>query len=212
MLPGDKRWYRFFSGAPHLLDGYDPVLSQWTIRNTSPISGFVTSFVINGFVYLLQGRTVWRHNSTNDTYIQKSDFPGPDSYGYPSSFVINGIGYYVSGSSCWEYNAANDDWKQKAGLPGHLEVQAGFSLNNYGYVLADSNRKSRGSDYPLQLWKYEPLQNKWSRIYDDYPGDGTSQVKAVSVDGAVYVGYGYKKLNNPSPFDDLAGDFWKFEE
>jgi hypothetical protein len=190
---------------------YDPVVSQWTVKNYAPIAGFATPFVINGSVYLLKGRSVWMYDPNNDSYVQKNDFPGNPSYILSSSFVINGIGYYVSGADCWEYYPGTDSWQQKASLPGYLDVQAAFSLDNYGYILADSSHTSLSSDTPLQLWQYFPLNNRWIRVYDDYPGEGTSQVKTASLNGVAYVGFGYKKLNNIHAEDDLAGDFWKFE-
>lgn len=79
-------------------------------------------------------------------------------------------------------------------------------------MIHTSSYASVGLDYPLQLWQFDPLHNRWMRIAGDYPGDGTSQVKTASVNGVAYVGFGYKKLNNASTDDDFADDFWQFNE
>jgi hypothetical protein len=185
---------------------YDPVSNQWIQKNNSPLSGSAVPMVINNLVYLVKTPLVWMYNPVSDSYTQKNNFPGnllPNSSN--SSFVINGTGYFISGTECREYNTSTDTWLQKASLPGYLKVQAGFSSNNYGYVLGDSSQSAYNLNYPLHLWRYDPLQNNWLRIYDDYPGSGAYLIKTLSLIGYAYVGFGY---NNG---DFSVGDFRKFQ-
>ncbi len=185
---------------------YDPVSNQWIQKNNSPISGAPVSMVVNNLVYLVKAPLVWMYNPVSDSYTQKNNFPGNSlPFSSSSSFVINDIGYFISGTECWKYNTSSDTWLQKASLPGYLKVQAGFSSNNYGYVLGDSSQATYNLNYPLHLWRYDPLQNNWMRIYDDYPGYGAYLIKTFSLNGVVYAGFGYNNGDFP------VGDLWRFQ-
>ena len=184
---------------------YDPITNQWVQKNNSPLSGIVTSVVINNLVYLLKGQNVWMYNPVTDSYTQKNNFPITLNPFDCNSFVINGTGYCLANTGCWEYQTATDSWQQKASLPNYLSVKASFALNSYGYILADSSNSTYSMGYPLHLWRYDPNQNLWQRIHDDYPGSGAYSIKSASLGGIVYVGFGY----NNGDFPD--GSFWKFE-
>jgi len=189
---------------------FDPVSNEWTQKKNAPISGLATPLVVNGFVYLLQDSSVWMYDPNNDAYTTKKDFPVNTEYYSTAGFVIDGSGYYVSKSNCWNYDTSTDSWAPKSGLPEYLAVRGAFSLNGYGYVFADADRSSLNYDYVLHLWQYDPEKDQWLRL-NDYPGDGTGAIKTASVNGTIYLGFGYKRLNNMIDEDDLAGDFWKFQ-
>lgn len=176
---------------------YNPVTDQWIQKNNSPLSGDAISLVINNVVYLAKGQILWMYDPVTDSYIQKNNLPFSNIGN--ASFVINGSGYLMEGvNRLWKYNAATDTWQQKVTIPANVWAYAGFTLNNYGYVLANFN------DYPLQLWRYDPGQDQWQRIYNDYPGYGIFDIKTVSLNGLVYVGFGENTWNN------FTAEFFRF--
>jgi hypothetical protein len=162
--------------------------------------------VVNNLVYLINDPLVYEYDPLSDVYTKKNNFPGvPGAFSSYSSFVIHDTGYVISGIKCWRYNRGADNWQQKASLPENMNVQAGFSLGNYGYVVADSSQQTYNNNYPMQLWRYDPLQDRWSRVNENYPGYAAYLIKTFSVNGAVYVGFGYNNGDWP------VGDFWKFQ-
>lgn len=183
---------------------YNPVTDQWIQKNNSPLSGEVTPLPINNVVYLSKGQILWMYDPVSDSYTQKNNLPFSNIG--KASFVINGTGYVLDGTNqCWKYNAASDNWQQKASLPAYnLAPVGGFTLNNYGYVLGDSSNASSELNYPLHLWRYDPVQNQWQRIYNDYYGNGKDELQITSLNGLVYVGFGYDGNNG------YVRDFWRF--
>jgi hypothetical protein len=185
---------------------FDPQIGSWTQKNNSPLAGHPVSMVINNRVYLINDPLVYEFDPVADFYTKKNNFPGvPGAFSSYSGFVIHDTGYVISGIKCWRYNKAADNWQQKASLPEDLNVQAGFSLDDYGYVIADSSQLTYNYNYPMQLWRYDPLKDRWSRMNENYPGAAAYLIKTFSVNGAVYVGFGYNNGDWP------VGDFWKFQ-
>ena len=186
---------------------YDAATNQWVRKSDVPnyIAGGAVPLAINNKVYLESSTNnhVMAYDPVADSYTQKNNFPVA---GAATGFVINGEGYCIGGDGkCWKYDVATDNWKQKTSLPSSVFASmTGFTLNNSGYIIGDLGGNAYNLNYPMKVWRYDPLLNQWNQD-EDYPGYGAYEINTVSFNGIVYAGIGY----NTGDFN--ATDFWKFQ-
>jgi N-acetylneuraminic acid mutarotase len=135
--------------------------------NDSPGSGI---FSIGKKIYLIVGyktnwiisHSVWEFDSENETWTQKSDFPGP-ARNTTVAFSIGKYGYFGTGSDpynnqfkdFWRYDPSRDKWIRLDDFPGgprsHTisisDGKAGFA--GLGILLSSVS-------YYKDFWKFEP--------------------------------------------------------
>lgn len=165
-----------------------------------------TGFAIGGYGYEVSfdattsQNQLWQYDPSNNTWIQKSPFPGNARIG-SSSFVLNNKAYVICGykvvaataflyKECWEYNPSNDTWIQRASLPGTERMRgAAFAVNGFGYYGGGWNMSSI-----FDYFKYDPTNDVWSSIpsIPNNPGVYLPQTFVRDNDGYILAG------DNPS--------------
>jgi len=150
---------------------YDPPSDQWiqkaSVGNIGRIGA--VAFSIAGKGYLGMGSFVtgnvanplkdfWEYNQATNTWFQKADFRGGNSYSTNASFSIKDKGYVSNLESyfkndLWQYDPAFDAWVLKKSFPGSSrEAFAGFSVGGKGYL--GTGRSSAGN--LKDFWEYKP--------------------------------------------------------
>lgn len=177
------------------------VPEPWTALNDMPIGIYDGSlFESNGKAYLVGGISgsefsdkLWEYDPSNDTWIEKSSFPGGGRSG-GVALSLGGKGYFGLGQSdaqtynqdWWEYDPSTDSWKQlKDYEGGGLLYGVGFSIDDVGYV---GNGVSSGNMREGFFWKYNATTDAWIRIADYLNGE--ERASATVLDGKAYVGFG----------------------
>ncbi len=203
------------------------VMAQWTakqsIGNTN-LRTFATSFSLNGFIYVVGGQLgsgalsdVWAYNIQNDTWSQKTNFPGA-ARGGAVAFTIGNKAYFMCGSTyngqflddVWEYNGTNDSWIQKGSFPGGPREEAvGFVIGNKGYlgtgyveIYGPNSTTSATYD---DFWEYDPATDTWT-AKANVPGQPRGWAVGASAAGKGYIGLGGNSNQNQS-----YSDFWEYD-
>ncbi len=192
-------------GATRLRDlwRYDPTSNTWSQMADYPgnFQGvyFATGFAIGTNGYVACGKigpnnylsTMWRYNSSVNTWQQVANFPGGDRYQL-SSFVIEDKAYVGLGTDhdiyrkdIWEYKESTGQWSQRADLPGgERSTAATFTIGQRGYVCMGTN-----GGYLDDLWEFNPITNTWM-VRADYGGSPRKGAVGFSLNGLGYVGTG----------------------
>jgi len=197
---------------------FNPSSNSWTQKNNFPGSPRYSSatFVIGNKAYVACGNEgtssgpftneLWEYDPTNDSWMQKTNFPGTARYGC-TGFELNNFGYVGLGYSgsfyndLYMYDASNDTWIQKANFSGAARNYAiGFTSCNKSYVgLGQSN----GNSYS-DIWEYNYFGNSWTQVTNFGGGNRWVLVSCV-INGAAYAGSG-----SDNGFSNNYSDWWKF--
>ncbi|MBI4931773.1 MAG: T9SS type A sorting domain-containing protein [Bacteroidetes bacterium] len=197
---------------------FNPSNNSWVQKNNFPSSPRYSpaTFVIGNKAYIVCGNEgsssgpftneLWEYNPTNDTWIQKTNFPSTARYGC-TGFELNNFGYVGLGYSgsfhndLYMYDATNDSWIQKANFAGTARNYAiGFKACNKSYVgLGQSN----GNAYS-DIWEYNYFGNTWSQATNFGGGNRWVSVSCV-INGTAYAG-----LGSNNGFTNMYNDWWKF--
>ena len=194
--------------------------SKWQQVATMPggIRSNAVSFDIDGYGYIGLGRNdnreslqdFYQYDPTNDIWKRIADFPG-GKRDQAVAFVINGKAYvgtgipdeeYLPQNDFYEYDPIKNSWRQVASLgkePNGRSDAAAFSINGYGYVTTGSYFSTFRND----VWKFDPTNGalgSWTRLENNYGGEGRENATAFVIDGKAYVGTG----NNQSSLGSLV--------
>ncbi len=183
---------------------YDPISNSWTEKAQFPAFGgsgiyFATAFTIDGKGYICCGKRgpnnyssqLWEYKVLNNSWIQKSNFPGGVRYQL-SSFAIDGRAYIGFGidqdvyrKDLWQYNPATNGWVEKNDFPGGERGGATtFTIAERGFICL-------GSDGGLKkdLWEYNPYSDTWS-VRGNFGGSARKNAIAFVIGNRAFVGIG----------------------
>lgn len=183
---------------------YDPSLNSWMQKADYPGAGgsgvyYATGFAINESGFICAGKIgpdnyvydLWEWDSTSDTWIPRTSFPGGDRHAL-SSFVVEGKAYVGMGTDhdlyrkdWWQYDPETYIWVAKADLPGNERSEAStFTLGQRGFVIFGTD-----GGYSDELWSYNPFDDSWS-IQASFPPSGRKDGIAFAIGDTAYAGTG----------------------
>jgi N-acetylneuraminic acid mutarotase len=183
---------------------YNPVTNSWTQKADYPGNGgagvyYATAFVLDFKGYVVGGKVgsqlltdeVWEYKPFNNTWVQRSNFPGGNRY-QMTSFAVAGKAYVGLGADqntyrdeIWEFNAGNGVWTQKTDFAGGDRGQVvSFTIGERGFVCT-------GKDGGLKsdLWEYNPYSDAWT-ARASYGGSARCGAAGFVCYGKAYVGTG----------------------
>ena len=183
---------------------YDPDANKWSRKADFPgvARDGALCFGIEGYGYIGGGidqngfflSDFFQYDPTQNVWNAKADLP--KSSGFPMSFAIGSVGYMVVGgtpgkkqaiedSSAYVYEPSTDTWTPIATFPGPArEAGVGFTIGNVGYVgLGESNYSQTYSD----MYSYDRMQDKWTRVGDVPNANGIAWGAASVVADNVYM-------------------------
>jgi|GEM_PF-765294 len=201
--------------------------AQWTVRQNMGAGNnrtFSTSFSVNGKIYIVGGQfnynglsDVWEYNVSNDSWAQKSTFPG-GLRGGAAAFSIGTKSYFMCGCNyagqffddVWEYDSSIDTWTQKGDFPGgKREELVAFTIGGKGYVGMGYEEivgpNSTISNTYADFWEYDPAFDSWTQK-TLLPGQPRGWAIGASIGGKGYVGLGSNSSQNLS-----YSDFYEFD-
>jgi N-acetylneuraminic acid mutarotase len=156
---------------------YDPANDKWTQKTDFPGTGkfLPTIFQIDNKIYFGLGgiagstfngsKDFWEYDIQNDSWTQKSDFPG-SARGYAIGYSLNNKGYLCAGllgilnngnvlsleKDLWEYNPSDDSWVKLQDLPGSARSMCtGFVIGDDLYIGIGSNSSNQNL---TDFWKF----------------------------------------------------------
>jgi N-acetylneuraminic acid mutarotase len=148
----------------------------------------------------------WQYSARNDSWTQKSSFPGPHRAG-GICFVIGGKAYIgladgpFEMKDFWEYDPVVDTWTRKGDFPGGGRISCfSFSIGGKGYVGTGGTDTAR---FKKDVWEYDPVNDSWLKK-GDFPGGGRENTIGFAVNGAGYVGLGF------APNSNFQTDLWQY--
>ncbi len=161
---------------------YTPSTNSWIQKGNYPGNGMyaATAFSINGKGYICLGgdatsntngtNQLWEYDPTNDTWLQKTNFPGIARYG-ASCFVIGDTAFIGTGSYCnpndylsdfWMYIPASNTWTQLTNYPGgHRNHANAFAIQQYGFL---GTGLINNSVVTNDFWRYNKQSDTWTSI------------------------------------------------
>ncbi len=141
---------------------YDPVTDSWAQKANIPLTiiarAGATGFSIGSKGYIACGyhkpagvatniffRDLIEYNSSTDTWILKSTFPG-QARAHTSIFVINNVAYIGGGGQdniglsnqykdFYKYYSSTNSWGTIIDFPSNNPTSLGYAINNRGYVI-----------------------------------------------------------------------------
>lgn len=203
---------------------YNPQNDRWTRMSDFPGTGrsHSTSFVIGDKAYVTGGSSVgdndlWEYDSITDTWTKMADYPGGCST-RGISFSINGKGFVGLGwngfsphtcDDLWEFDPGNNVWTQKASLPGKARYDAiAYTINMTGFVACGVIQKDGEREYLTDMWSYNPQDNTWAPIENDYKGIGRVNMIGETINNRAIIGLGATDVLNG--LYERASDIWEY--
>jgi hypothetical protein len=194
---------------------YDPVSDKWDNKLQLPENSGrkPMAFSINNKAYVLLENNFWEFDPSTNYWIKKKKFPGVPRYEikHVFGFKINNsvyIGNCYYNYDFWEYNTTQDMWYKRANFIGNFADNSpvfsnySFTLNNCGFLGI-----SQTSSAINTLWKYDPLNNKWSRK-SPLPSDAYDSYFSIQINEDAYVGLGINfELNDGY----VSNKVWKYD-
>lgn len=156
----------------------------------------------------------WCYNTLDSTWTRMADFPGEPRVKAVAVFM-NGKGYVGMGSKgvsqnfrdFWSYDIEQNTWSKMDSFPS--SASNGLSAS----VVDNELITCWGFDGVLVtdvLYKYNPVQNKWSAMEPKAPPKDRLSAAAFSIDGYFFVGGGYKNMHYVDFYRlDVANGSWK---
>jgi hypothetical protein len=159
---------------------YSPQTDSWEVKavhgGLKKYFGFSTTIGDKGFALFqysgLTGNTLtnmdifevylYEYDPLNNTWKQKSKYPGQGIFQAGNGFSLNGKIYYGSGASSnnvfvsdfWEYNPINDTWTLIGNIPIATNRGYNFVLNSKGYV--------GGGQMGNSFFEFNPTSYSWT--------------------------------------------------
>jgi N-acetylneuraminic acid mutarotase len=167
--------------------------------------GYVIGGYLGGYDHF---KDCWEYSPTNDTWLQRADFPGAKRR-WLMGFVLHnklyvGLGAFMNGpsdytyySDFYEFNPDSNVWHQKASFPGISRVSAFcFEENGKGYV---GGGLAGASTALNDLWCYDPISDTWTQKNNISCSARWAAVSFTASEVA-FIGLGY---NGSSYLNDL---------
>ena len=133
------------------------------------------------------------------------------------SFVIGNKAYAGLGNDgggtlkdFWEYDLATNIWTRKADCGIEAYGAAAMVIDGKGYVVAGKSENQFPTEFPRQVWEYDPALNTWTRKNDfPFPGRWGPFGIAVNNKGYLFWGvlYSANVINECWEYDPLT-DSW----
>ena len=154
-------------------------------------------------------------------WIQKNDYAG-GSVISPCSFTIDNYAYVGTGKdagsykkSLYRYDSTKDIWKRMADLPAsssNRKRAVGFSINGKGYITGGCAETGYAGDtYPVDMWEYDPSENKWIQKSSFPRPGGMDNGTAFSIGNYGYAGLGYITYSSLHPEWGEQNSFYKYD-
>jgi uncharacterized delta-60 repeat protein len=173
-------YFNFGGGSESALMIYDPIADSWQLG--SPLGGIKPSFgfsatignkgyalvqysfnsssvvgFTNSYIYMFE------YDPLNNTWKQKSRYPGSGNMHVGGGFVLNNKIYYGSGqdynfnytTDFWEYNPQTDSWSNIGNIPIGITKPFTFTLHNKGYM--------GGSNMGNSFFEFNPSTFTWTQ-------------------------------------------------
>jgi N-acetylneuraminic acid mutarotase len=220
----------YFTGL--LLSG-NLMAQQWEQMANTPFNrDHGIGFSLNGMGYLLTGgptsggtsKDFFKYDPTNNTWVQKNDYPGPDR-GYGIGDTWDGKLYFGFGlnttylNDFWSYDATSDTFEQLPSCPcaGRLHP-AMVAINGKVFMGTGNNGNGDLNDW----WEYDIATQTWTQK-PPIPGVRHHPYQ-FEIEGEIYVGSGHdqtwSKYNvgtetwtSIAPLDDrVAGTQFSFRK
>ena len=177
-----NEWY-------HDLWEYDPVMDEWTEKESEvPIYNRI-AFSIGDRGFLLCEDALFEYNPSADSWIERASLP---TYATTDAtiFVIDDCAYYgwqmSKYAKLYKYCANTDSWTRIADFPGYARRFAStFVINGKGYVCGGWATHYNHS--LNDLWEYDPIMDRWETKMS-LGTDGFSFAFGTSIDNKGYVG------------------------
>jgi N-acetylneuraminic acid mutarotase len=147
------------------------------------------------FMGLGYDNNLWCYNSSTNTWISKTPFPGDYRTG-GFGFCIGTKIFFGGGNSAsdfWEYDIETNSWNAMDHLPMTTLNGVGFSIGSKGYLISGK-----------EFWEYDPLTTEWVQK-DDFPGTSRNQVTALTINNKAYLAFGKDETYGGLP------DLWEFD-
>jgi len=163
---------------------YNPLSDQWSEKSRFPEEDFnsLTSFCLGNKAYVLMTidrassvpnstNNLWEYDATNDTWTQKSSFPGVNRYGALGAAYdgkgYTGLGIGINTTDFWSYDPSLDNWTQMPDFPGHRRGGFGTAvLNNELFIIGGMDGNS---PFDSDIWKFNFTSQQWTIVgYFDY--------------------------------------------
>ena len=175
----------------------------WLAKDSFPGAprGVAATFSVGNTGYMVGGFTqypgvwvneVWAYGPTNDTWVQKNNFPNATagsavfSIG-DSSYVVGGyVGGGLNNNLNYLYNPSNDSWGAKASFPENgVSGAFSFVINGTAYV---GTGERPGANNSTSVYSYTPSTDSWSSVAS-YPESLVNTV-GFAIGGLGYAGLG----------------------
>ena len=218
---GSREFYKYdIATDTYTSIGSMPISNNNGNQNWSDVVAF--SFEDKGYIIGSTGLSgesikVMEFNSTNDSWSEKSIYPGEASSG-KFHFVLDGYAYVGMGNQwgfngfdirqeIYRYDIANNSWTQLADFPSGGRRDAGsFTYNGKGYIcFGFNNDPFTGAINAFSgLWEYNVSTDEWTRI-ESMPISVNHHFYHFIFENKFYFGGGFG-INNNS-----LSDFYEYE-
>jgi len=118
---------------------------------------------------------LWEYDAVNDTWTERSSFPGAPR-NYYITFTLDNNLYLVGGSTgdpsimenhsleTWRYNMDTDQWTRLNDFVGTARIRAaGFATDGKGIMVSGCHENDTMN---LEVWEYLPGLDSWTRKND----------------------------------------------
>lgn len=183
---------------------YDPSNDTWTQMNyLGNVGGFAHSVVINskGYVLFEKYDELFEYDPVSDTWTEKAELP-QDNRGF-ACFALDGNLYAVSGyeyisfdnvryhKEAYRYDPDTDKWEKISNFDGKAREDAvGFSVDNYGFVVAGIEYDDFGANSINDTWCYDADNNKWFKMNTIPQLNAPKDLESFVIGNTAYVGGG----------------------
>jgi N-acetylneuraminic acid mutarotase len=183
---------------------YDPVTNTWIAKANYPAGDglgvyYATGFSVDNKGYVCGGKVgpnsylsqVWEYKPLNNSWSQRSNFPGGVRYNL-SSVVVGNVAFVGLGTNqdtyCkdwWRYNPGSNTWVQMTDFVGGYRGGAStFTIGTKAYVCLGTN-----GGLKEDLFMYNPANDNWYPRAN-YGGSERKQAIAFTIGNHAYVGTG----------------------
>ncbi len=149
--------------ASFLVRMYDPQEARWVNKQNAPFllgrSG--AAFVWENRIFVLStSGQVWEYNPNQDSWEQRTTYPGRIGQGNPTAEVIGKkayLGLFKATQELWELDLETYQWKSKnqmVGLPQSI-TSGHFQYNGSIYFLRTPEKSVPGT-LSMELYKFDP--------------------------------------------------------
>ena len=149
--------------ASFLVRMYDPQEAKWVNKQNAPflLGRTGAAFVWENRIFVLStSGQVWEYNPNQDSWQQRTTYPGRLGQGYPIAEVIGKkayLGLFRATQELWELDLETFKWKSKnqmVGLPQSI-TSGHFQYNGSIYFLRTPESTVPGT-LTMELYKFDP--------------------------------------------------------